>query len=198
MTQPCTNRVTEDIAPPARPLLFEALSTPPRGLSRGAILRIGLLLGGAAPICGGGFVWLGAWPVFGFLGVEVLLVVALLSAHARWSSRAFERVLLADGRLTIERDNGRGQREKAEMDAYWARPRWIETAPGEGRLLITLRGRGVEIGMFLNGPERRSLHDALDRALIAWRNPTFENTQLMVAIDRAKSPEAIRPGPSPG
>ncbi len=170
----------DDIAPAPAPLVFEALSGPPLGLSRGAILRIGLLLGGAALICGIGFVWLGAWPVFGFLGVEVLLVLALLSSHARWSSRAFERVRLADGRLTIERDNGRGQSEKAVFEAYWARPQWIEDAPGEGRLLLSARGNDIEIGLFLNGAERRSLHDALSGALSAWRNPSFENTQLRV------------------
>lgn len=166
---------TAEVPPPP---VFEAMSTPPHGISRDAILRIGLLLGGAALLCGIGFAWLGAWPVFGFLGVEVLLVLALLSSHARWSSRAFERVRLAEGRLMIERDNGRGRRETTTLDAYWVRPQWIESAPGEGRLLLSARGGRVEIGVFLSGAERRSLHAALDAALFAWRNPTFDNSQL--------------------
>jgi uncharacterized membrane protein len=195
MTQPCPSQSPSNTDPPPtrQPLLFEALSSPVPGLSGAAIRRIALALILAAGISGAAFAWLGAWPVFGFMGAEVLLVVGLLSAHARWSARAYERISLADGRLVIERADGRGRRERLEIDPYWARAEWRETAPGEGRLLITTRGRALEIGRFLNGPERQSLHGALSSALAAWRRPDYDNPQLRVALG-----DPIRPGTSPG
>ncbi len=180
MTQPCPSPRPADTnpAPTPQPLFFEAVSGPVPGLSPRAIRGIAAALCLAAGLGGAAFIWLGAWPVFGFLGAEVLLVVGLLAAHARWSARAYERISLADGRLVIERHDGRGRRERLDIDPYWARAEWRETAPGEGRLLVATRGRAMEIGRFLNGAERQSLHAALSTALAAWRRPDFDNPQL--------------------
>lgn len=195
MTQPCPNPDATDTDPPPtrEAFLFEALSAPAPGLAPRTLRRIAIALCLAAGLGGVAFTWVGAWPVFGFMGVEVLLVVGLLTAHARWSARAYERISLADGRLVIERHDGRGRRERLEIDPYWARAEWRETTPGEGRLLVATRGRVMEIGRFLNGPERQSLHAALAGALAAWRRPDYDNPQL-----RVENPKTTQPGTSPG
>ena len=95
--------------PPREPLLFEALITPHRSLApRGFLLLMGTLAGlsfGA----GLGFVLLGAWPVVGFLGLEVLLVwVAFRISYRR--ARQYERLLLTRDALTVERMTFYGQR----------------------------------------------------------------------------------------
>ena len=160
---------------------FEAISTPNASVTRGTLLGVaGLLMAGAAA-ASLLFVWIGAWPVFGFLGVELAVVLGLLITHARRSARAYERLLLAGGRLTIERRDGRGREESLALDPYWTRMEW-QDAPGT-RLLLSCRGQRIEIGRHLNATERRSLHGALAAALRAWKSPDFNNPQLRTARD---------------
>ncbi|WP_426956052.1 DUF2244 domain-containing protein [Muricoccus radiodurans] len=162
----------------AGPTLFEAITSPRQSWHAGGFGVVVLLL-----LIGSGSVttvfWLlGAWPVAGFMGVEVLLVVSLLLAHRRWSSRAAEHILLRDGRVRVVRTDGRGRREAAEFEAYWAEAALL-SRPGrisEGRL--SSRGRSVEIGRFLPEAEKADLVRALTQALRDHRSPRFDNPQL--------------------
>ncbi|PZW45658.1 putative membrane protein [Humitalea rosea] len=163
--------MTEPEAP-----LFEAISTPNASVTRGTLLGVAGVLAAGAAATSVLFLWIGAWPVFGFLGIEMAVVLGLLLTHARRSSRSYERLLLAEGRLTIERRDGRGRKESLALDPYWTRMEW-QDAPGTP-LLLSCRGQRVEIGRHLNAAERRSLHGALAAALRAWKTPVFNNPQL--------------------
>ncbi|WP_237216141.1 DUF2244 domain-containing protein [Falsiroseomonas oryziterrae] len=162
----------------AEPILFEAVSTPPEGLSaRGMRWLAGLALLGAA-IPGVLFTLLGAWPVLGFLGAEVALVLLLVALHRAWNRRAVETVLLSGGRLTLTRHDGRGRQEAAELDAYWARLTLEERDGAVPLLTAEARGRRIEIGRFLSAEEKRALAAALEAALRRYRTPIFDNPQL--------------------
>ncbi len=84
-TEPATGAVT-----------FEAVIVPHRSLSRRGLRRLvaALLLLSAG--VSGGFWYLGAWPVMGFSGAEVLLAAWLLRRHARGAAAA-EMLLLVRG-----------------------------------------------------------------------------------------------------
>jgi uncharacterized membrane protein len=159
-------------------ILFEAVSAPPGGLSaRGMRWLCGLALGVTA-IAAVVFALLGAWPVLGFLGGEVALVLGLVAAHRRWNRAASETVLLTEGRLLVRRADGRGGRESAELEPYWARLE-LEERPGAVPVLrARARGRSVEIGRFLSPDEKRALASALEGALRRYRSPHFDNPQL--------------------
>jgi uncharacterized membrane protein len=159
-------------------ILFEAVSTPPPVLSARGMRWLCALAVGAAAVPGVLFTILGAWPVLGFLGVEVVVVLGLVALHRRWRRAAVESVRLADGKLVIHRADGRGGRERVELEPYWTRLSLEEPSGTGSVLLASARGRSVEIGQFLAPDEKRALAEALDAALRRYRSPVFDNEVL--------------------
>ena len=124
------------------------------------------------------FYLLGAWPVIGFTGLEVVLVLGLLSRHRRGGRRAVEILALVGDRLEVRRTDARGRREELTLDPYWARVS-VEERPGTvSRLVLRERQRDVEIGGLLGDAERRELAAMLSEALRRYREPVFDNPQL--------------------
>jgi uncharacterized membrane protein len=140
---------------------FEAIITPPRSFSRGGFVVLAALLAGGALLSGTLFVLLGAWPVLGFLGVEIALVLGLILAHARWSGRESEVIVVADGVLRVTRTDRRGQRTMRELPAYWAR---VERPP-EGGAAVVMHGERIQFGRHLTREECDALAEALEAAL---------------------------------
>jgi uncharacterized membrane protein len=97
-------------------IVFEALITPHRSLSRRGLH---IIIGCTCTVSFGVtalFWWLGAWPIAGFNGAEVLLAMVLLRAHAQ-SARASEFVglyLSARGRR-LEIAAALGEPEKRDL-----------------------------------------------------------------------------------
>lgn len=155
------------------PILFEAVTRPPAGLSaRGMRWLCGLAIAVAA-VPAIGFALLGAWPILGFLGGEVVLVLGLLALHRQWQGGRLETVLLTGDRLLVLRRD-RGREERAELEPYWAR---VALEPS-GALVASARGRSVEIGCYLAPEEKHALAEALKAALARYRSPRFDNPQL--------------------
>jgi uncharacterized membrane protein len=157
--------------------IFEAVIVPHRSLSRRGLR---LLLGAIALVCvvnATVCISIGAWPVGGFTGVELLLAAVLLRLNAL-SARASEMVLLTSEALRIVRTDRKGRREEQVLSPAWLTVT-LEDRPGRvSGLWLTLRGRHVEIARSLGEDEKRDLAKALADALHAWRNPRFENPQL--------------------
>jgi uncharacterized membrane protein len=160
------------------PILFEAVSTPSRSMGPSGLVLLALLLGVASATLGLVLALLGAWPVLGFMGAEVALVISLMALHLRWSGRALEVVVLTEAALTVTRTDGRGRQEEAVLQPYWARLELLEHHGRVSELVLAQRGRRVEIGRFLAEAEKRELAEALSAALRRYREPTFDNPQL--------------------
>ncbi|WP_372617133.1 DUF2244 domain-containing protein [Falsiroseomonas sp.] len=159
-------------------ILFEAVTAPPAGLSaRGMRWLCGLVVG-VTTVPAVLFAALGAWPVLGFLGGEVLVVLGMVATHRRWSRAAFEAVRLTEARLLVTRADGRGGQEHAELEPYWARLDLAERPGAVPVLTARARGRSVEIGRFLPPDDKRALASALEEALRRYRMPIFDNPQL--------------------
>lgn len=159
-------------------ILFEAVSTPPAALSARGLRWLCWGSVAVAAVPAALFAALGAWPVLGFLGGEVVLVLSLVALHRRWSGAASETVLLTAARLSVHRADGRGAQERAELEPYWTRVELEERAGTAPVLRARARGRQVEIGCFLAPEEKRALAEALDGALRRYRTPRFDNPQL--------------------
>src|SRR5260221_2776198 len=100
--------------------LFNAVVTPHRSLPPVGfallMAAISLLSFGA----GVTFYLIGAWPVVGFLGLDVLLVyVAFRVSFHRM--RAFETLRLTERALVVERVAPGGQRRSWSFQPYWLR-----------------------------------------------------------------------------
>ena len=75
------------------------------------------LVGGVSFVAGMVFFLLGAWPVVGFLGLDVLLVYWAFRANYR-AAAAFEEVTVTPSELRLRQVSHRG--EVARMDAQSA------------------------------------------------------------------------------
>ncbi len=162
----------------AETVLFEAVSRPPAGLSPRGMRWLCALVITAAAVPSTVFALLGAWPVLGFLGGEVVLVLGLAALYRRRSRAAVETVLLTEGRLLVRRADGRGGHESVELEPYWTRRELEERDGAVPVLRAHARGRSVELGRFLSGEEKLSFAAALSEALRGYRNPRFDNPQL--------------------
>ncbi len=157
--------------------LFEAVIVPHRSLTRrGLRILLGVIVF-ACTVNAAVFVAIGAWPVGGFTGVELLLAALLLRLSAT-SARASEMVLLTSDTLRIVRTDPKGRRVEETMSPAWLAITLEERAGRVPGLWLAVRGRSVEIGRSLGEAEKRDLAKALDDALYRWRNPRFDNPQL--------------------
>jgi len=170
--------------PPAAPgrdplpdLVFEAVVRPHRSLSRRGVA---IVLGSLGVVSLGVttmFYLMGAWPIVGFNGGEVLLAAALLRAHAR-SRRTREVLLLTSQDLRILRFDESGRRTETQLPAAWLNI-ILEDRPGRvPALYAATRGRREEMARVLGEPEKRDLAQALQQAIHSMRHPEFDNPQL--------------------
>ena len=102
------------------PEIFSAIITPHRSLGPRGFLIFMLCLGGLSFIAGVIFVSLGAWPVFGFFGLDVLLVYFAFRANYR-SARAYEEVTVTSSELTVRKVSHRGGVRQWTLNPLWVR-----------------------------------------------------------------------------
>ncbi len=144
-------------------LWFDAVLHPHRSLGPRGFMILMLALAGASFVTGVVFVAMGAWPVFGFFGLDVVLLWWAFRANFR-SANQFERVRLTDRRLTVERAAG-GRVRSWEFEPAWARIDLDEAREEDAELAIASHGRRLVFGRFLSPAERVDLAHALRRAL---------------------------------
>jgi uncharacterized membrane protein len=162
--------MSDDSAAADQPTTFQVVlypNQPPPARSL-VILLVGIF--GVAIGTSIGFILAGAWPVVGFLGVElVLLVVCLI--WARRMARYAEHIRLDDGGLFIRTTAGERTLRTWRFEPYWTRVQLAEIRPGETALRLSAHGRTLTIGRFLNGKERTDVAAELEAALRRHRQP---------------------------
>jgi len=153
--------------------IFSAIITPHRSLGPTGFLIFMLCLGGLSFISGIIFVSLGAWPVFGFFGLDVLLIYFAFRANYR-TARAYEEVIVTASELTVRKVNHRGGVREWTLNPLWVRlERIVHAEFGIERLLLVSHGRRLTIAGFLGPAEKASFARALTNALSeAKRGPT--------------------------
>lgn len=111
------------------------------------------------------FLALGAWPVFGFYGLDALLLYALMRLNLRRAERGWERVHLTPDRLVIEHGDHRGVSHRIEMQPHWLRVSVDDSEMGQNRITLSSHGQRVAIGGFLAPADRAALAQDLSAAL---------------------------------
>jgi uncharacterized membrane protein len=106
----------------------------------------------------------GAWPVFGFFGLDVALVYAAFRLNYR-SGRLYETVELTPQTLIITRVHPSGRQESFDFNPYWVRVRLADVPHGGNDLRLATHGREFAFARFLTDDERRDLSQALSGAL---------------------------------
>ncbi len=157
----------------AEPRIFAATITPHRSLGSTGFLVLMLCIGGVSFISGMVFLLLGAWPVFGFLGLDVLLVYWAFRANFR-AARAYEEVTVTASELKVRKVCHRGSVREWTLNPVWVQlDRIVHEEFGIERLFLVSRGRRLSIAAFLGPDEKASFARALAAALgEAKRGPT--------------------------
>jgi len=155
------------------PTLYSAVLTPHRSLNRvGFWILIGAY-GAVSFIAGIAFLLMGAWPVFGFFGLDVLLLYWAFRLNYR-HARAYEEVKVTPSALTLRQVSHHGRAREWVLNPLWVRlDKVVHEEFGIERLSLVSRGKELAIASFLGPEEKASFAKALGRALAeAKRGPT--------------------------
>jgi uncharacterized membrane protein len=116
---------------------------------------------------------MGAWPVCGFFGLDVLLVYLAFRANYR-GARAYEEVTVTASELKVRQVSHRGRVREWTLNPVWVKlDRIVHEEFGIERLFLVSRGRRLPIAAFLGPHEKESFALALSNALgEARRGPT--------------------------
>jgi len=148
----------------ARPL-FAAKLTPHRSLSRRGFRIVVALVAVLASIPGMIFFSLGAWPIVGFLGLDVLLVWWALGASMKDGTQ-YEEVTLWPDQLELRQVSGRGKEQVQRFNPFFVRL-VIDRDFNERTTALHLRTPegDTEIGAFLGPDDKASFAKVFGTAL---------------------------------
>lgn len=149
------------------PELFSALLTPHRSLSRAGFLALMLFVIAVSFAAGLVCVLIGAWPVFGFFGLDVLAIYWAFRINFR-SGRASEEIRVTTSELRVRRISHRGHVMEFVLNPLWVKlDQKVHAEYGIEKLYLLSGGRRVSIGSFLGPDEKASFAKALLAALQA-------------------------------
>jgi uncharacterized membrane protein len=158
----------------AEPELFSALLTPHRSLNRTGFLVLMAFLTVVSFAAGLAFLLMGAWPVFGFFGLDVLVVYWAFRINFR-RAKATEEIRVTPSELRVRRVSHRGHVVEWVLNPLWVQlDQKTHAEFGIEKLYLVSRGRRVSVGNFLGADEKASFAKALTAALqAAKRGPTY-------------------------
>ncbi len=149
--------------------IFRALLTPHRSLGRKGLMVLSGVVVAGCMVSGIFFLALGAWPVFGFFGLDIVLMLGALWLNQR-AARAHEIVSVSRTRLDIDQIAPSGKAKHHQFNPFGTRfavSRHSEIGITAMRVLGS--GRSVTIGSFLNPDDRESFAAAFGQALATAR-----------------------------
>ena len=156
------------------PVLFSALLTPHRSLNRTGFTLVMAFLSLISFAAGIAFLLMGAWPVFGFFGLDVLAIYWAFRINFR-RARACEEILVTASELRVRRVSHRGHVAEWVLNPLWVQiDQKAHEEFGIEKLYLVSRGRRLAIASFLGPDEKASFVKALSAALqAARRGPTY-------------------------
>jgi uncharacterized membrane protein len=159
---------------PPQPELFSALLTPQRSLNRTGFLVLMVFLSVVSFAAGLAFLLMGAWPVLGFFGLDVLAIYWAFRINFL-RARASEEISVTPSELRVRRVSHRGHVVEWVLNPVWVQlDQKIHAEFGIEKLYLVSRGRRVSIASFLGPDEKASFAKALTAALqAARRGPTY-------------------------
>lgn len=151
----------DDIAGPS---LFDAVLSPNRSLPNsgftvvmGIVITVNLLLGGY-------FFSIGAWPVLGFCGLDILIVWLAFKLSYR-QGRLRERVRVTPEEMLVARVLPSGHETRWRLQPYWTNVAIDRPVGHESQVRVVSKGKTLILGAFLSPQERGRFAEALAGAL---------------------------------
>ena len=150
-------------------LILDAVLQPRRSLKPAGFLVLMILVAAVSFTTGMLFLILGAWPVTGFFGLDVLLIYIAFRVNYR-AARAHEAVQVTASELLIRRVSAKGAVTETRLNPYWARLHLERDDEGAAtRLSLTSHGRRHVLAASLSPAEREDFAKVLAAALATAR-----------------------------
>ncbi|MQP66933.1 DUF2244 domain-containing protein [Niveispirillum sp. SYP-B3756] len=163
----------ETLTPVEEHVFFHATIHPHRSLGPKGFRRLMACVAAASTAVGLAFFLSGAWPIVGFMGLDVLLLYLAFKASYR-SAADYERVELTSSRLLVERVQAK-RRLRWSFQPTWLRVSLEEPPSHHSQITLSSHGRHLVVGRALSPPERQDFANALRAALHRCRHPHLDN-----------------------
>ena len=144
--------------------LFSGILYPHRSLSPSGFVVLMSLIGLFCFITGLIFFLVGAWPVIGFLGIDVALIYFAFRLNYK-RANMYETIELNEDSLIVRRIGPGKYFKEWTFQPYWLKIEIEEMPHHKNALRLSSHGRSLVIGSFLGLEERRDLAHALESAL---------------------------------
>lgn len=153
-----------DASPFTGPVYLDTVLTPNRSLSDRGFNLIMALIGAASLVVGLAFLSMGALPVIGFFGLDVLAIWLAFRWHRR-SQQERTRVRITAETLDLHHVFANGREKRAQIPSAFARIELDEPALPRSDLRIEHGRTAFVIGRFLTPKQRQALAATLREAL---------------------------------
>lgn len=161
--------MTPGNAPDDEPTVFSAVLRPNRSLGRNGFFVLMALFGGVSFVAGVAFAMMGAWPVFGFFGLDVVLMYWAFRVNYR-DGRAFEVVTITPSAVTVRQVSHCGVVQEWSLNPLWVRlDREAIEDFGTQKLFLVSHGKKFAVANVLGPFEKESFAQALAAGLAAAR-----------------------------
>lgn len=151
---------------------FSAHLSPHRSLSPQGFLILMAAISFVCFVTGVVFMMAGAWPVMGFLGLDVALIYFAFRRNYQ-DAKIFETINLTTDELVLTRVYPSGQKQTWDFNPFWVKVGLKEHSSGANQMNLTSHGKKLNFGAFLSNEERRKfvivLRHQLARANTALR-----------------------------
>jgi uncharacterized membrane protein len=151
---------------------LDAVLQPPRSLSPRGFNRVMLGLGALSFVVGLVFLFAGAYPVVGFMGLEILALWLVFKASFRAQSARTYVQVTAEA-VTVRKVDGRGRERRAKFASHFARVEFDRAAHSVNALRIAASNKAYALGEFLTPRERESFARRLAAALSEARRERY-------------------------
>jgi len=150
--------------------IFAARLSPHRSLGPIGFNILMMAIVGISFAAGLAFWLMGAWPVVGFFGLDIVLIQLAFRLNYR-AARAFEEIEVTRDSLIVKKVSASGKSREYGFNPYWARLE-IKRQPDRliSQICIASHGKRLDIGNFLGPDERESFSTAFSAALARARS----------------------------
>ena len=144
--------------------LYEISLYPYRSLNKTGFFILMFSLGLISFVAGIIFMIKGAWPVFGFFGLDILLVYIFFKINFR-SGKKKEIIILTKNQLIVEFYNSKKISKTYYLDANWLEVHLSKLKNEMSKLKISSKNKSIIVGSFLRHKEKLDVIKSLKTAL---------------------------------
>ncbi len=120
------------------------------------------------------FFIMGAWPVLGFMGLEIILIYVAFKVLFK-RSESYEHILLDKDKLKIFYNKKNVTLKEVELEPTWLQVKVEDIYKNKDVLTLSSHGKKIVLGNFLIPKERLKLAKKIRYGLNEWKNQYITN-----------------------